>query len=83
MLEGNATRSLDPAAAGLGMTVSKVRRLPSRRSQDSRQTAPLINRRLGNRRSLSLALTPENNEDAGEEGDDSWNKAEVESEHCN
>jgi hypothetical protein len=32
---------------------------------------------------LGLALTPENNEDAGEEGDDSWNKAEVESKHCN
>jgi hypothetical protein len=49
--EGNAAGSLDPATAGLGMTV--------------------------------LILTPENDEDAGEEGDDSWNKAEVESKHCN
>jgi hypothetical protein len=30
-----------------------------------------------------LILTPENNEDAGEKGDDSRNKAEVESKHCN
>jgi hypothetical protein len=30
-----------------------------------------------------LILAPENNEDAGEKGDDSWNKAEVESKHGN
>jgi hypothetical protein len=28
-------------------------------------------------------LASENDEDAGEEGDDPWNKAEVKSEHCN
>jgi hypothetical protein len=28
-------------------------------------------------------LAPENNEDAGEKGEDSWNKAEVESKYCN
>jgi hypothetical protein len=34
-------------------------------------------------RRRSLSSTPENNEDAGEKGDDSWNKAEVESKHGN
>jgi hypothetical protein len=34
-------------------------------------------------RDSGLILTPENNKDAGEKGDDPWNKAEVESKHCN
>src|SRR6266566_1771524 len=71
----------DPSTS-LGMTVFKERRLPvADPGIGSLQTDPSINRRFGNRR--SLGSTPQNNEDAGEKGDDSWNKAEVESKHCN
>jgi hypothetical protein len=45
----------------------------------SLQIALKFNRRFGNRRSLRLA--PENDEDAGEKRDYSWNDAKIESEN--